>query len=166
MSKETLAVYKDDFGVDGVTGENDGDDAFDGGVVVDGSGLGESDGEADGVLPEGCLMAERSMAAVTLRNEIDLDMSSLPREIVDAIVDCIQTDRPSLSACLLTCDVKLAASSRRYLFRQVKIGPPGSRLSAKAFSDLVVAAPDILPLITTLHLKQGNFPFIFLTRIH
>ncbi|KAF8920729.1 hypothetical protein CPB85DRAFT_1272633, partial [Mucidula mucida] len=82
-------------------------------------------------------------------------MSSLPREIVDAIVDCIQTDRPSLSACLLTCDVKLAASSRRYLFRQVKIGPPGSRLSAKAFSDLVVAAPDILPLITTLHLKQG-----------
>ncbi|EPS97323.1 hypothetical protein FOMPIDRAFT_1052534 [Fomitopsis schrenkii] len=62
---------------------------------------------------------------------------SLPQELYDAVIDCLQDDRRALEACSLTC-IGWTSHARRYLFREVRLH--GRRKSLLFFSALESSA--------------------------
>ncbi|KAF7338782.1 hypothetical protein MSAN_02200700 [Mycena sanguinolenta] len=84
---------------------------------------------------------------------------SLPQELVDAILDNISDDLPTLKACSLVASL-FTHSARTHIYRKIEISPlSSSGNSCRKFYELLSSSPDIAPLVKNLLIvSNGLFP--------
>ncbi|KAJ7777101.1 hypothetical protein B0H16DRAFT_948171 [Mycena metata] len=81
--------------------------------------------------------------------------TDLPQELVDAVLDNLHDDIPTLKACSLAARIFLT-SARIHLFNKIEITPPlATHDPSQQFYDLLLSSPYIAPLVDELCIVLG-----------